>query len=192
MKNVLLVFGTRPEAIKMAPLVKEFLKYPVFFNVRVCVTAQHREMLDQVLTFFEIIPDYDLNLMKPNQDLFALTSSIILGIKDVVADCRPDYVFIQGDTTTAMTAALGAFYSSMKICHIEAGLRTCNKYEPFPEEINRRLISVLADIHFAPTETAKNNLLSDGVKSSNVLVVGNTVFGSKNPGETIALLKSVK
>lgn len=171
----LIVFGTRPEAIKMAALIKEFQKY-AFFETRVCVTAQHREMLDQVLEFFEIVPDYDLNLMKPGQDLYSLTADIIQGLKPVLQDFNPDYVYVHGDTTTSMAAALAAFYSGAKICHIEAGLRTHHKRTPFPEEINRQLTGRIADIHFAPTEASAQNLRLENIDQSSILVTGNTVI----------------
>ena len=172
----LIVFGTRPEAIKMAPLVKEFKKYPDLFDVRICVTAQHREMLDQVLDFFEITPDYDLDLMKPNQNLYTLTSDIILGLRPVLEEFRPDYVYVHGDTTTTMASSLAAFYSGSKVCHVEAGLRTHNKFSPFPEEINRQITSSIADIHFAPTSASKENLLKENIDGSTILITGNTVI----------------
>lgn len=172
----LIVFGTRPEAIKMAPLVKEFKKHTELFDTRVCVTAQHREMLDQVLDFFEIIPDYDLDLMKPNQNLYSLTSDIILGLKSLLEDFKPDYVYVHGDTTTTMATSIAAFYSGAKVCHVEAGLRTHNKLSPFPEEINRQVTGRIADVHFAPTVTSKNNLLQENVAESTVLITGNTVI----------------
>lgn len=172
----LIVFGTRPEAIKMAPLVKEFLKQPKLFETRVCVTAQHREMLDQVLDFFEITPDYDLDLMKPNQNLYTLTSDIILGLKPVLEKFKPDFVYVHGDTTTTMATSIAAFYSGAKVCHVEAGLRTHDKYSPFPEEINRQVTGRIADIHFAPTITSKENLLKENVLDSSILITGNTVI----------------
>ncbi|MES2239771.1 MAG: UDP-N-acetylglucosamine 2-epimerase (non-hydrolyzing) [Bacteroidota bacterium] len=172
----LIVFGTRPEAIKMAPLVKEFKKHTELFDTRVCVTAQHREMLDQVLEFFEIIPDYDLDLMKPNQNLYSLTSDIILGLKPLLEDFKPDYVYVHGDTTTTMATSIAAFYSGAKVCHVEAGLRTHNKFSPFPEEINRQVTGRIADVHFAPTITSKNNLLQENVKEKAILITGNTVI----------------
>jgi UDP-N-acetylglucosamine 2-epimerase (non-hydrolysing) len=175
MKKVFIIFGTRPEAIKMAPIVKEFKKSNRFIT-KVCVTAQHRHMLDQVLDFFEITPDYDLNLMKPGQDLFSITSEVITGLKPVLKEFKPDYVYVHGDTTTSTFAALSAFYSGAKVCHIEAGLRTYNKLSPFPEEINRQLTSRLADYHLAPTETAKKNLLSEGIDESTIKITGNTVI----------------
>jgi UDP-N-acetylglucosamine 2-epimerase (non-hydrolysing) len=174
MLKILFIFGTRPEAIKMAPLVKEFQKEEKF-NVRVCVTAQHREMLDQVLNFFDIKPDYDLNLMKPSQSLFDITADTLKGLEKVLDKENPDLIFVQGDTTTAFVGALAGYYKKIKIAHIEAGLRSGNKYSPFPEEINRVLVGHLADYHFAPTERAKKNLYKENVKE-NVYVVGNTVI----------------
>ena len=149
-KKNLIIFGTRPEAIKMAPLVKEFFKYKNDFETRVCVTAQHREMLDQVLNFFEIIPDYDLDLMKPNQNLYSLTADIITGLKPILEDFQPDYVYVHGDTTTTMASSIAAYYAGAKVCHVEAGLRTGNKLSPFPEEINRQVTGRITDYHFAP------------------------------------------
>ena len=184
MTKVLIVFGTRPEAIKMAPLVKAFEKYPNQFNTKVCVTAQHREMLDQVLSFFEITPHYDLDLMKPDQNLYGLTADIITNLKPVLEDFQPDYVFVHGDTTTTMAGSIASFYSGAKVCHVEAGLRTHNKLSPFPEEINRQIAGRVCDYHFAPTDTSKQNLLQENVKESTILVTGNTVID--------ALLESVK
>ena len=175
-KKILIVFGTRPEAIKMAPLVKEFLKYPSFFDARVCVSAQHREMLDQVLDFFEIKPDYDLDLMKPGQNLYSLTASIIESLKPVLENFNPDYVFVHGDTTTAMAGSIAGFYSGAKICHVEAGLRTNDKLSPFPEEINRQIVGRISDYHFSPTITSKNNLLNENIRAELILVTGNTVI----------------
>lgn len=172
----LIVFGTRPEAIKMAPLVKEFQKYPEDFETKVCVTAQHREMLDQVLDFFEIIPDYDLDLMKPNQNLYTLTADIITELKAVLEDFNPDYVYVHGDTTTTMATSIAAFYSGAEVCHVEAGLRTHNKRSPFPEEINRQVTGRIADYHFAPTMASEQNLLSENINKSSILVTGNTVI----------------
>ena len=180
----MIVFGTRPEAIKMAPLVKEFKKNNLQFETKVCVTAQHREMLDQVLEFFEIIPDYDLNLMKPSQNLHSLTSEILISMKDVLEDFKPELVFVHGDTTTSMAASLAAFYCEIKVCHVEAGLRTYNKSSPFPEEINRQITGRISDYHFAPTETSKENLLRENVFRDSILVTGNTVID--------ALLQSVE
>lgn len=176
MKKVLIVFGTRPEAIKMAPLVNEFKKQAGSFITKVCVTAQHRHMLDQVLGFFEITPDYDLDLMKPAQNLFSLTADVLMGLKPVLEDFKPDYVLVHGDTTTSSAAALAAFYAGVKVCHVEAGLRTHNKWSPFPEEMNRQLTGRLADIHFAPTEKARQNLLDEGVNPNRIFTVGNTVI----------------
>jgi UDP-N-acetylglucosamine 2-epimerase (non-hydrolysing) len=176
MAKILIVFGTRPEAIKMAPLVKEFKKYPEIFQTKVCVTAQHREMLDQVLSFFDITPDYDLDLMKPNQDLYGLTSDIIINMKSVLEDFQPDYVFVHGDTTTTMAGSIASFYSGAKICHVEAGLRTHNKWAPFPEEINRQITGRLADYHFAPTKLSKENLLNENIAEDSIIISGNTVI----------------
>lgn len=176
MKKNLIIFGTRPEAIKMAPLVKEFLKNSDTFETKVCITAQHREMLDQVLSFFEIIPDYDLDLMKPNQNLYTLTADIITSLKPVLEEFKPDYVYVHGDTTTTMAASIAAFYSGAKVCHVEAGLRTFNKRSPFPEEINRSIAGSVSDYHFAPTNTSKQNLLNESIKESSILVTGNTVI----------------
>jgi UDP-N-acetylglucosamine 2-epimerase (non-hydrolysing) len=175
-KKNLIVFGTRPEAIKMAPLVKEFNKNKELFDTRICVTAQHREMLDQVLNFFEITPDFDLDLMKPDQNLYSLTSDIILGLQPILEEFQPDYVYVHGDTTTTMATSIAAFYSGAKVCHVEAGLRTLNKYSPFPEEINRQVTGRIADIHFAPTMTSKENLLKENILESSILVTGNTVI----------------
>ena len=176
MKKILVVFGTRPEAIKMAPLVKEFEKHTDFFEAKVCVTAQHREMLDQVLELFEIEPDYDLNLMKPKQDLYDITSSVLLEMKEVLSDFKPDIVLIHGDTTTTSSVALAAFYKQIRIGHVEAGLRTYNLYSPWPEEANRQITGVLANYHFAPTITSKENLLKENKKEENIIVTGNTVI----------------
>lgn len=175
-KKVLVVFGTRPEAIKMAPLVKELEKHKHNFETRICVTAQHREMLDQVLNLFEISPDYDLNIMKEGQDLFDVTSNVILGIKSVLLDFEPDLVLVHGDTTTSFATSLAAFYQKIKVGHIEAGLRTNNLYSPWPEEGNRKLTADLAELHFAPTETSKANLLKENVDSSKIIITGNTVI----------------
>ena len=175
MKKVLLVFGTRPEAIKMAPLVKAFEKESLIES-RVCVTAQHREMLDQVLELFDITPDYDLDLMKPGQDLYDITSNVILGMKDILVDFQPDIVLVHGDTTTTSSASLAAFYQKIKVGHIEAGLRTCDIYSPWPEEANRQITGVLANYHFAPTATSKNNLIRENKDEKNIIVTGNTVI----------------
>lgn len=176
MKKILLIFGTRPEAIKMAPLVKEFKKNVSDFEVKVCVTAQHREMLDQVLDFFEIIPDYDLDLMQPGQNLYSLTAAIIDSLRPILQEFSPDYVFVHGDTTTTMAGAIASFYSGARVCHVEAGLRTNNKLSPFPEEINRQITSRICDYHFAPTETSKKNLLKENISKDSIVVTGNTVI----------------
>lgn len=198
MKKILLVFGTRPEAIKMAPLVNEFKKFKDDFITKVCVTAQHREMLDQVLDFFDIVPDFDLNLMKPGQNLFNLTADIIVDLKKVLEEFSPDYVFVHGDTTTTMATSLASFYASAKVCHIEAGLRTHNKWSPFPEEINRQITGRIADYHFAPTELAKSNLLKENVDEKKITVTGNTVIDAliqslkkvkKNPSKVVINLQ---
>jgi UDP-N-acetylglucosamine 2-epimerase (non-hydrolysing) len=173
--KVLTVFGTRPEAIKMAPVVLGLQKSEAIESL-VCVTAQHREMLDQVLNLFEIHPDYDLDLMAPNQDLFDITAKVMLGLRGVLHDARPDVILVHGDTTTCFAAGLAAFYSNIKIGHVEAGLRTGNMRAPFPEEANRTLISRLADYHFSPTSTAKENLLAEGIPENQVIVTGNTVI----------------
>lgn len=175
-KNILLVFGTRPEAIKMAPLVKEFQKYPDIFNTSVCVTAQHREMLDQVLSIFEIVPDYDLNLMKQGQDLYDITSGVLLGMREVIKKCSPKIVFVHGDTTTSTATALAAFYQQIPVAHIEAGLRTHDKYSPWPEEINRQITGRITTYHFAPTEGARQNLLKEHLNGCEIIVTGNTVI----------------
>jgi UDP-N-acetylglucosamine 2-epimerase (non-hydrolysing) len=180
MLSSLIIFGTRPEAIKMAPLVKTLKSHPDFFNTKVCITAQHREMLDQVLEFFEIIPDYDLDLMKPNQNLYSLTADIITGLQPVLEDFKPDYVYVHGDTTTTMAASIAAFYSGAKVCHIEAGLRTFDKMAPFPEEINRSITGRVTDYHFAPTETSRANLLKENIQPDQILVTGNTVIDALN------------
>lgn len=174
-KKVLLVFGTRPEAIKMAPLVKAF-ENESNIEVKVCVTAQHREMLDQVLELFDIKPDYDLNLMKPGQDLYDITSNVLLGLKGVLSEFKPDIMLVHGDTTTTSSASLAAFYQQIKVAHVEAGLRTGNIYSPWPEEANRQITGVLANYHFAPTCASKNNLLKENKNIKNILVTGNTVI----------------
>jgi UDP-N-acetylglucosamine 2-epimerase (non-hydrolysing) len=165
-KKILIVFGTRPEAIKMAPLVKEFLSFPELFETRVCVSAQHREMLDQVLHFFSIVPDYDLNLMRKDQNLHTITAEVITGMKEIYESFKPDYVLVHGDTTTSFAAALSAFYCGIKVAHVEAGLRTYQKWAPFPEEINRQLSGRICDIHFAPTKVPKDNLMQEGISES--------------------------
>ena len=174
--KVLIVFGTRPEAIKMAPLVKECQKYPDKFKTIVCVTGQHREMLDQVLHIFEIIPDYDLNIMKQGQDLYDVTSRVLLGMRDVLKEVQPDIVLVHGDTTTSTVAALAAFYQQIPVAHVEAGLRTHNIYSPWPEEMNRQLTGRIATYHFAPTPLSKQNLLSENVNPKQIAVTGNTVI----------------
>ena len=174
--KLLFVFGTRPEAIKLSPLIKEFEKHEEIFKTRVCVTAQHREMLDQVLELFSIKPHYDLDIMTERQSLSSLTASVLLGVTEVIEKENPDVVFVQGDTTTTFAAAQAAFYLKIPIAHIEAGLRTKNRCSPFPEEINRRLTSVMADFHFAPTEGAKRNLVGEGIEESSIFVTGNTVI----------------
>ena len=176
MKKILIVFGTRPEAIKMAPLVKEFEKYQNNFDMKVCVTAQHREMLDQVLEIFEIEPDYDLDIMSPGQDLYDVTSNVLLGMKQVLSEFNPDVVLVHGDTTTTSATSLAAFYQRVAIGHVEAGLRTGNLYSPWPEEANRQITGVLANYHFAPTETSKNNLILENKSENNIVVTGNTVI----------------
>lgn len=175
LKKNLIVFGTRPEAIKMAPLVKEFQKNKNF-ETKVCVTGQHREMLDQVLDFFDIKPDYDLDLMKKGQNLYGLTADIIIGLKPILEEFQPDFVYVHGDTTTTMSASLAAFYSGAKVCHVEAGLRTFNKRAPFPEEVNRTITGHIADFHFAPTQNSFDNLIQEGIPDSNILITGNTVI----------------
>ena len=175
MKKILLVFGTRPEAIKMAPLVKELKKHKEF-EVQVCVTAQHRQMLDQVLEFFDIVPDYDLDLMKPNQTLNGVWADILMGFKPIVEGWKPDYVLVHGDTATSTAAALTAFFAGCKVGHVEAGLRTYNKWSPFPEEMNRQITGRLTDIHFAPTPASEQNLLGEGVAPDSIFVTGNTVI----------------
>lgn len=176
MKRVLLVFGTRPEAIKMAPLVHEFKKHGDVFETLVCVTGQHREMLDQVLDLFQVKPDYDLNIMKPDQDLYDVTSRILMGMRDVLAEVRPDVVFVHGDTTTSMASALAAFYQQIPVAHVEAGLRTGNIYSPWPEEMNRSITGCIAAYNFAPTPCSKNNLLKENVSEESIVVTGNTVI----------------
>lgn len=175
-KSILLVFGTRPEAIKMAPLVKALQVQPGKFKTLVCVTAQHRQMLDQVLQIFEIKPDYDLDIMKPNQDLYDVTSRVLLGMRDVLSEAKPDIVLVHGDTTTSTAAALAAFYQQIPVGHVEAGLRTHNIYSPWPEEMNRQITGRITTHHFAPTPLAKQNLLHENVKPEQIIVTGNTVI----------------
>lgn len=176
MKRVMLVFGTRPEAIKMAPLVKEFEKYPEFFHPIVCVTGQHREMLDQVLHVFDITPDYDLNIMRPGQDLYDVTARVLMGMRDVLREAKPDVVLVHGDTTTSTVAALASFYQQIPVGHVEAGLRTHNIYSPWPEEMNRQITGRIAVYHFTPTSLSKHNLLAEGVEEGAITVTGNTVI----------------
>ncbi len=176
MKKIMLVFGTRPEAIKMAPLVKEFQKHPDKFKTIVCVTGQHREMLDQVLHIFEITPDFDLNIMKQGQDLYDVTARVLTGMREVLKSASPDLVLVHGDTTTSTSAALAAFYQQIPVGHVEAGLRTHNIYSPWPEEMNRQLTGRIATWHFAPTRLSRQNLLAEGVDDNHILVTGNTVI----------------
>ena len=176
MKKVMLVFGTRPEAIKMAPLVKEFQKYPEQFQTIVCVTGQHREMLDQVLHIFEITPDYDLNIMKQGQDLYDVTARVLTGMRDVLKEARPDVVLVHGDTTTSTAAALAAFYQQIPVGHVEAGLRTHDIYSPWPEEMNRLITGRIASYHFSPTPLSRDNLLKENVAKDKIVVTGNTVI----------------
>ena len=172
----MLVFGTRPEAIKMAPLVKEFQKYPDIFETTVCVTGQHREMLDQVLQLFEIHPDYDLNIMKQGQDLYDVTARVLVGMRDVLKEAKPDVVLVHGDTTTSTAAALAAFYQQIPVGHVEAGLRTHNIYSPWPEEMNRLITGRIATYNFSPTELSRQNLLKENVSDEKIIVTGNSVI----------------
>ena len=174
--KILSVFGTRPEAIKMAPIVRMLAQRSPQVESVVCVTAQHREMLDQVLGLFDIVPDYDLDLMRPNQSLAALTGLALERLDKVIGEVKPDWVLTQGDTTTAMVASLAAFYHRVKVGHVEAGLRTWDKYQPFPEEVNRRIADTVADLHFAPTDQSRDNLLREGIPSASIIVTGNTVI----------------
>ena len=176
MKKIMLVFGTRPEAIKMAPLVKEFQKYTDKFETVVCVTGQHREMLDQVLHIFDIRPDYDLNIMKQGQDLYDVTARVLTGMRDVLQKTHPDVVLVHGDTTTSTAAALAAFYQQIPVGHVEAGLRTHNIYSPWPEEMNRQITGRIATYHFSPTPLSRQNLLAENVKAEQITVTGNTVI----------------
>lgn len=176
MKKIMLVFGTRPEAIKMAPLVKEFQKYPEDFDTIVCVTGQHRQMLDQVLNIFDIKPDYDLNIMKQGQDLYDVTARVLTGMRDVLDEAKPDIVLVHGDTTTSTAAALAAFYKQIPVGHIEAGLRTHNIYSPWPEEMNRQITGRIAEYDFAPTPLSRQNLLQENVDDKKITVTGNTVI----------------
>ena len=176
MKKIMLVFGTRPEAIKMAPLVKEFQKHPDTFQTIVCVTGQHREMLDQVLNIFDIRPDFDLNIMKQGQDLYDVTARVLTGMRDVLREAQPDVVLVHGDTTTSTAAALAAFYQQIPVGHVEAGLRTHNILSPWPEEMNRQITGRIASYHFAPTALSRQNLLLENVDDTNITVTGNTVI----------------
>lgn len=176
MKKIMLVFGTRPEAIKMCPLVKEFQKYPNDFATVVCVTGQHREMLDQVLHIFDVTPDYDLNIMQQGQDLYDITARVLVGLRDVLKDVKPDVVLVHGDTTTSMAAAMAAFYQQIPVGHVEAGLRTNNLYSPWPEEMNRQVTGRIAEYDFAPTPLSKKNLLAENVDEKKITVTGNTVI----------------
>ena len=176
MKKIMLVFGTRPEAIKMAPLVKEFQKYPESFQTLVCVTGQHREMLDHVLSIFDIVPDFDLDIMKHGQDLYDVTSRVLMGMRDVLTAARPDVVLVHGDTTTSTAAALAAFYQQIPVGHVEAGLRTHNVFSPWPEEMNRQITTRIASYHFAPTPLSRKNLLQEGIADERITVTGNTVI----------------
>ena len=176
MKKILLVFGTRPEAIKMAPLVKAFQKDTEHFETRVCVTAQHRQMLDQVLELFGITPEYDLNIMAPNQDLYDITAKVLMGLREVLKDFRPDTVLVHGDTTTSMAASLAAFYMQIPVGHVEAGLRTYNMLSPWPEEMNRQVTDRICTYYFAPTEQSKKNLLQENIDEKKIFITGNTVI----------------
>ena len=176
MKKILLVFGTRPEALKMAPLVKEFQKDTEHFETKVCVTAQHRQMLDQVLEVFGITPDYDLNIMAPNQDLYDITSKVLLGLRDVLKDFAPDVVLVHGDTTTSMAASLAAFYRQIAVAHVEAGLRTYDMLSPWPEEMNRQVTDRICTYYFAPTGQSRQNLLRENIEEKKIFVTGNTVI----------------
>ena len=176
MKKIMLIFGTRPEAIKMAPLVKEFQKYPETFKTIVCVTGQHRQMLDQVLGLFEITPDYDLDIMKQGQDLYDVTARVLIGLRDVLKEAQPDVVLVHGDTTTSTASALAAFYQQIPVGHVEAGLRTHNIYSPWPEEMNRQITSRIAAYNFSPTPLSKANLLREAVDEKSIIVTGNTVI----------------
>ena len=176
MKRIMLVFGTRPEAIKMAPLVKEFQKHPDKFETIVCVTGQHRQMLDQVLELFEITPDYDLNIMKQGQDLYDVTARVLTGMRDVLEEAKPDVVLVHGDTTTSTASALAGFYKQIPVGHVEAGLRTHNIYSPWPEEMNRQITGRIAEYNFAPTPLSRRNLLQENVSEGKITVTGNTVI----------------
>jgi UDP-N-acetylglucosamine 2-epimerase (non-hydrolysing) len=176
MKKIMLVFGTRPEAIKMAPLVKEFQKHPDCFETIVCVTGQHRQMLDQVLEIFSITPDYDLNIMKQGQDLYDITARVLTGMRDVLDEAKPDVVLVHGDTTTSTVAALSAFYKQIPVGHVEAGLRTHNIYSPWPEEMNRQITGRIAQYNFSPTQLSHDNLIAEGIREDKIYITGNTVI----------------
>ena len=188
MKKILVVIGTRPEAIKMAPVIKALGNYPDQLLTKVCATAQHREMLDQVFDIFDIKPDFDLNLMQPGQDLFDLTTRILLGVRDILNDFKPDLVIVHGDTTTSVTTALAAFYLQIQVAHVEAGLRTQNILAPWPEEMNRQITACIADLNFAPTESAKTNLINEGISDKKIWVTGNTVIDALDTA--LELIKS--
>ena len=190
MINVLIIFGTRPEAIKMAPVVKTLQKNNNIFDVKVCVTAQHRDLLDQVLEIFQIKPDYDLNIMKSGQDLYDITSRVLLELRSVLIEAKPDVVLVHGDTTTSMAASLAAFYAQIPVCHVEAGLRTHNIYSPWPEEINRQITGRIASFHLAPTELSRKNLLKENIDPTKIEVVGNTVIDALHMA--LSLLKENK
>lgn len=178
MKKILVIIGTRPEAIKMAPVIKELRRNKRFFNLKICITGQHKKMLNQVLDFFEIKADFDINVMKKNQSLESLTSKILTKIGSVIQNSKPDLVLVHGDTTTTLAASIACYYKKVTVCHVEAGLRTGNIYSPWPEEINRKLTAQIAKIHFSPTELAKKNLKLEGVDKKNIIVTGNTVIDS--------------
>ncbi|AUC79530.1 UDP-N-acetylglucosamine 2-epimerase (non-hydrolyzing) [Nonlabens sp. MB-3u-79] len=197
-KKNLIVFETLPEDIKMVPLVEEFQKHSQNFEDKVCVTAQHQEMLDRVLDFFNITPNFDLDLMKPGQNLYSLTADIIKGMKPVLEEFNPDYVFVHGDTSTTMATCMAAFYNQSKVFHVEAGLRTDDKWSPFPEEVNRQVTGRIADFHFVPTETCKKNLLLKNIEEGQILVTHNTVIDAlldhniKVDNEPMAFIKEMK
>ena len=176
MKKILFVFGTRPEAIKMSPLVIEFKKYPEYFETVVCVTGQHRQMLDQILSLFEIIPDFDLDIMLPDQDLYDITSRVLMGMRQILKQVQPNLVFVHGDTTTSMATSLAAYYQQTPVAHVEAGLRTYNKYSPWPEEINRQITGRIASFNFCPTTLSKENLIHENIPESTICITGNTVI----------------
>lgn len=175
-KKILVIIGTRPEAIKMGPLIIEFKKDTEHFDLKTCVTAQHRELLDNILSFFSIDVDFDLNVMKRNQSLHDISARILIGIKDVLNSFNPNYIFVHGDTTTTLMSSIAGFYSGITICHVEAGLRTYDKFSPFPEEINRQLVSKIADYHFTPTELSESNLINENISKNSILITGNTVI----------------